>query len=80
MALSLAEKQYSTRTFVTMLKKGMEFSWEEEKNPSRTEASIDRKAKDLRDAWRLVRARKNNLDPQTILNLTRQQTRFTPHI
>lgn len=66
--------------FCDYVKKGMEFSWEEEKNPSRTEASIDRKAKDLRDAWRLVRARKNNLDPQTIINLTRQQTRFTPHI
>lgn len=66
--------------FADYVKKGMEFSWEEEKNPSRTEASIDRKAKDFRDAWRLVRARKNNLDPQTIINVTRQQTRLTPHI
>lgn len=66
--------------FCDYVKKGMEFSWEEEKNRSRTEASIERKAKDLRDAYRLVRARKNNLDPQTIINLTRQQTRFTPHI
>lgn len=65
--------------FCDYVKKGMEFSWEEEKNPSRTEASIDRKAKDFHDALRLVRARKNDLDPQTILNLSRQEVRFTPH-
>lgn len=66
--------------FADYLAKGMEFSWEEEKNPGRTEASIDRKARDLRDAWRLVRARKNNLDPQTLLNISRAQTRMTPKI
>jgi hypothetical protein len=65
--------------FCDYVKKGMEFSWEEEKNPSKTEASISRKAKDFRDAYRLVVARKNDLDPQTILNLSRQETRFTPH-
>lgn len=60
--------------------KGAEFSWEEEKNQSRTEASIYRKGKELNDARKLVRARNNNLDPQTLLNISRQQTRFTAKI
>jgi len=66
--------------FADYVKKGMEFSWEEEKEPNRTEASIDRKAKDFRDAFRLVRARKNNLDPQTLLNISRANTRLTAKI
>lgn len=62
------------------LAKGMEFSWEEEKNPTRTEASIARKGSDMAQALRIVRARKNNLDPQTLLNISRAQTRLTPKI
>lgn len=54
--------------------------WEDGHNPSRTEASIRRKQQDLAQAIRVVRARKNDLDPQTLLNISRQQTRFTPHI
>lgn len=60
--------------------KGAELSWEEEKNPSRTEASIYRKGVEFNDAKRVVRARKNDLDPQTLLNISRAQTRFTPKI
>jgi hypothetical protein len=60
--------------------KSIEAVWEEKKNPSRTEASIQRKQRDLSDAGRVVRARKNDLDPQTMLNIQRQETRFTPHI
>jgi hypothetical protein len=60
--------------------KGMEFSWEEEKNPSRTEASIYRKAQDLAWAECIVRARRNDLDPKTLLQLSRAETRLTPKI
>ncbi len=66
--------------FADYLNKGMEAEWEEKKNPNRTEASIRRKALDFVDAEKKVRARKNDLDPQTILNISRAQTRFTPHI
>lgn len=60
--------------------KGIEFTYEEKKNPSRTESSIDRKARDLFEAERKVRARRNNLDPKTILNMSRAEVRMTPHI
>jgi hypothetical protein len=60
--------------------KGMEFSWEEEKNPNKTEASIFRKGQDLAAAARVVRARKNNLDPHTLINISRANTRFTSKI
>ncbi len=62
------------------VKKSIEFAWEENKEPSRTEASIYRRGMALNDARKLVRARKNDLDPQTLLNIARQQTRFTPKI
>lgn len=66
--------------FADYLKKGMLFSWEQDKEPGRTEASIYRRGSDFYDAERKVRARKNDLDPQTLLNISRQQTRFTPKI
>lgn len=66
--------------FSDYVKKGVEFEWEKEKNPNRTEASIRRYGLDLFAAECKVRARKNNLDPQTLLNISRQQTRFTPKI
>lgn len=66
--------------FADYVSKGIEFSFEEEKNPARTEASIFRKGKDFNDALKKVRARKNDLDPQTLLNISRQQTRFTAKI
>jgi hypothetical protein len=60
--------------------KAAELAWEEEKNPNSTENSIFRKGQDLHYAEKKVRARKNDLDPQTLLNISRQQTRFTPKI
>jgi hypothetical protein len=60
--------------------KGMELSYEEEKNPNRTEASIYRKGRELFFAGQVVRARKNNLDPKTMLTLSRKHVRFTPQI
>lgn len=66
--------------FADYVKKGIEFTWEEEKNPARTEASIRRKGTDFADAKRLVRARKNDLSPQDVLNISRAAVRFTPHI
>lgn len=66
--------------FADYVKTGMEFTWEEEKEPSRTEASIFRRGKTFSDALVKVRGRKNDLDPQTLLNISRAQTRFTPKI
>lgn len=60
--------------------KSMEAEWEKKKNPARTEASIRRLEMDLRDAERKVRARKNDLDPKTLINLSRAETRFTAKI
>jgi hypothetical protein len=60
--------------------KSIEAVWEEKKNPSRTEASIQRKQRDVADAAINIRGRKNDLDPQTLLNIQRQETRLTPHI
>ncbi len=62
------------------VKKSMEFAWEQDKEPSRTEASIYRRGSAMAAAERKIRARKNDLDPQTLLNISRQQTRFTPKI
>lgn len=66
--------------FADYVKKGMEYTWEEEKEPTRTEASIYRRGVAFHDAERKCRARKNDLDPQTLLNISRAQTRFTPKI
>jgi len=60
--------------------KAIEAKYEEKWNPSRTESSIYRAQQDLYFAEKVVRARRNNLDPKTILNITRQETRLTPHI
>lgn len=57
--------------------KGMELTYEEEKNPSATEASIDRKSRDLYWAEKKVRARRNNLTPKTMLQLSRKHVRLT---
>lgn len=66
--------------FCDYLKKSMEAEYEEKRNPLRTEASIFRKQEDARNAWHLVRARKNDLDPKTLLNITRSGVRFTAKI
>lgn len=56
------------------LVKYMDFKYEEKNNPKATEASIYRKGRDVADAERRIRSRRNNLDPTTLLNLTRQYT------
>jgi hypothetical protein len=66
--------------FADYVKKGMEFSWEEEKEPRRTEASIQRKGRDFFAAETKVSGRKNDLDPQTLLNMQRSSVRFTAKI
>ena len=65
--------------FCDYVYKSIEAFWEEKKNPSRTEASIFRKGQDKYFAMKVVRARKNNLDPKTLLNISRAQVRLTPH-
>lgn len=60
--------------------KAMESAYEDEKNPAATEASKDRKARELRDAIRVVRARRNDITPKTLLTMSRAEVRFTPHI
>lgn len=60
--------------------KSMEAAWEEDKAPDRTEASIYRKNNERDMAERVVRARRNDLDPKTLLQLSRSETRFTPKI
>jgi hypothetical protein len=66
--------------FCNFIKCAMEKSWEEEKNPKATEASIKRKTVDFENAGRVIRARKNDLDPQTLINISRQEVRFSAHI
>jgi hypothetical protein len=56
------------------LMKYMDLKYEEKNNPKATEASIFRKSEDLFYAEKRVRARRNNLDPQTLINLARQHT------
>lgn len=66
--------------FADFFLKAMEFAYEEEKNPSRTEASIRRKGIELNDARKVVRARRNDLSPQTMLNMSRSAVRFTAKV
>lgn len=66
--------------FSDYLKKCVEFEWEVEKEPNRNEASIRRRGIAKADAEAKVRGRLNDLDPQTILNISRANTRFTPKI
>lgn len=54
--------------------KYMDSKYEEKNNPKATEASIFRKSQDVFFAEKRVRARTNNLDPQTLINLARQHT------
>lgn len=56
------------------LTKYIAHKYEEQNNPKATEASIYRKSQDVFYAEKKVRARRNNLDPQTLLNLVRQHT------
>ena len=64
--------------YVDYILKFMEYKFEEKNNPNRTEASIFRKGQDLHWAEKKVRMRKNDLDPRTLLTITRANTRLTP--
>jgi len=56
----------------------LDLKYEEKFNPRRTERSINRMGRNLNDHIRLVRASRNDLDPKTMITLTRRETRFTP--
>lgn len=58
----------------------MEAKYEAKNNPNRTEASIFRMEQALHFATQRVRARRNNLDFQTLLNLTREFATLTPRM
>lgn len=60
--------------------KGIEYTYEDKRNSSATESSIWRKGQDLYFAEKKVRARRNNLDPATMIAMSRRETRFTPKI
>lgn len=60
--------------------KFMEAVFEKKNNPKATAYSITEAERNVYWAEKKLRARKNNLDPQTILNLSRQETRLTPHL
>jgi hypothetical protein len=66
--------------FADYILKGAEFEWEQEKEPNRTEASIRRRGAAMEIALDKCRGRKNNLDPKTMIDIQRSQTRFTAHI
>lgn len=57
--------------------KYMDLRYEEKNNPKATESSIYRKGRDVFQAERRIRARRNNLDPKTLLDLTRKETTLT---
>lgn len=58
--------------------KFMEARYEAKNNPKATESSIERMESQLLYAVKQVSRRKNNVDYQTLLNLTRAETRLTP--
>lgn len=60
--------------------KFMEFRYEKKNNPKATENSIDRAERDVFWAEKRIRARRNNLNPQTVINISRAEIRLTPHI
>lgn len=60
--------------------KSIDFKYEEKDNPNRTEASIYRKGRDLFDAQRKAVGRFNQLDPGTMIAISRAHTRLTPKI
>ena len=58
----------------------LEAKYEAKNNPTRTEASIYRMEQNLHYATKKVRARRNNLDFQTLLNMTREYATLTPRM
>lgn len=66
--------------FYDYILKYIEAQYEKKNNPKATQTSIFNAEQDAYFALKDIRARRNNLDPQTLLNITRQQTRLTPHM
>jgi hypothetical protein len=66
--------------FYDYLIKYISHEYEKKNNPKASESSIFRTGEDVYWAEKRIRSRKNNLDPKTLLDLTRQETRLTPHI
>jgi hypothetical protein len=60
------------------LTKYMEHEYERKNNPKASQASIERSSQEVFWASKRVRARQNNIDFQTLLNITRAETRLTP--
>ena len=58
----------------------LDFKYEEKFRPGRNEASIRRMGMNLWDQEKLVRSAKNDLDPKTMITITRRETRFGPKI
>lgn len=54
--------------------KYIDAKWEDKANPNATESSILRRNREVADAERKVRARGNNVDPDTLLNIVRANT------
>lgn len=63
--------------FCDWLVKAMEFEWESNHEPNRTEASIRRRGVAMETAWIKCQGRTNDLDPQTLLNISRAAFRLT---
>lgn len=66
--------------FADYVLKCIEFWYEEKVNPNRTEASIQRKGRELFTATRKASGRVNQIDKQTMLNISRANVRFTPKV
>lgn len=64
--------------YIDYILKYIEAKYEENNNPNRTESSIYRKWEDVHWAEKKARSRKNDLDPRTLLTISRAQTRLTP--
>lgn len=63
--------------YVDYILKYIEAKYEENNNPNRNESSIYRKWEDVHWAEKKVRSRRNDLDPRTLLTITRANTRLT---
>lgn len=57
--------------------KYIEMKYEDKNNPKASEASIDRKSRDVFWAEKKCRARANDLDPRTLITISRANTRMT---
>lgn len=65
---------------VDYLIKYMDMKYEKKNNPKATNFSIQETERDVFWAEKKLRARRNPLDPQTVINISRAEIRLTPHI